>query len=127
MSEEGTWDLSYPRTDENMPTMPLERPTALLALAQPQPLKSISLSGAGLISARAWVSTYDQVEHYDTEEWRELGASNGSDLNWVLPDELAQRDASIILLQADVKGDDLHLILKLTSRHPPSLTPKGEQ
>ena len=126
-SEAGTWDLDYPRTDEDMPTMPLGRPTALLALAQPQALKSISLSGAGLISARAWVSTYDQVEHYDTEDWRDLGTASGSDLSWVLPEELALRDASIILLQADVKGDDRRLILKLISNHPPSPSPKGEQ
>lgn len=93
--------------------MPLEIPTVLLALEQPMPLREIRLSGPGLKSARFWFSTYDPVDRYDTEEWYDLGLHQGNDLNWIVPAEMSDREVSVILLHADLSGQDVRLVLKL--------------
>ena len=102
--------------------MPLETPTVLVALEQPVPLIRIRLAGAGLKSARLWLSTYDPIEHYDAEEWSDLGLVHGTELSWTLPAELSSREASIILLKADVQPTSrrLNLVLDKTESHPPS-------
>ena len=121
-SEAGTFELTFPDTDEFLPTMPLETPTMLVALEQPIPLRRIRLSGAGLKSARLWLSTYDVVELYDTEDWRDLGLVEGTELSWTLPAELSSREASVILLKADVQPTSrrLNLVLDKTESQPPS-------
>ncbi len=120
--ETGTFELTYPETDEFLATMPLETPTVLVALQQPVPLSRIRLSGTGLKSARLWLSTYDPVELYDMEDWNDLGLMEGTTLSWMLPAEFASREASVILLKADVQPDNRRLNLELnkTEIQPPS-------
>ena len=122
-SEAGTFELTYPDTEANLPTMPLEIPTVLVALEQPVPLSKIRLSGAGLKSARIWLSTYDPTEFYDTEDWKDLGLAAGSDLSWTVPAELSSREASILLLKAEVQPTNRRLNLELMkSENQPQLT-----
>lgn len=110
---DGTVQLIYPKTDELMPTMPLEIPTALIALEQPQPLGEVSVRGAGLKSARVWISTYDPVEFYDTQDWKDLGTATGKDLKWVIPAELSGRNVSVIQFKAEFESGDRKLELQL--------------
>ncbi len=112
-SAPGTFELTYPDTDEFLPTMPLEIPTVLLALEQPLPLSKIRLSGIGLKSARIWLSTYDPIEFYDNEDWKDLGFAEGNELSWTIPVELSRREASVILLKADVRPTNRQLKLEL--------------
>ena len=93
--------------------MPLEIPTVLLALEQPIPLREIRLSGTGLKSARVWLSTYDPVEFYDTEDWQDLGQKQGSELTWAIAAALSTREASVILVHAEVSANDRRLGLSL--------------
>ena len=116
------FEFTYPDTDELLPTMPLDTPTVLVALEQPVTLSRIRLSGAGLKSARLWLSTYDPVERYDTEDWSDLGLVEGAELSWTLPAELSSREASVILLKADVQPTSrrLNLVLDKTESQLPS-------
>jgi hypothetical protein len=107
------FELTYPDTGKFLPTMPLEVPTVLVSFEQPVPLRKIRLSGPGLNSGRVWLSTYDLVEGYDTEEWKDLGVSQGNDLTWLIPDELSGREASVILLRGDVTGVNRRLVLEI--------------
>ena len=107
------FELTYPASDEFLPTMPLEIPTVLLALEQPIPLREIRLSGTGLKSARVWLSTYDPVEFYDTEDWQDLGQKQGSELTWAIAAALSTREASVILVHAEVSANDRRLGLSL--------------
>jgi hypothetical protein len=117
-SETGKFELTFPDTDEYLPTMPLETPTVVVALEQPVPLSGIRLSGDGLKSARLWLSTYDPVELYDTEDWSDLGLVEGTELSWTLPAELSNREASVILLKADVRSANrrLNVVFDKTER-----------
>lgn len=110
---DGKFRLVYPATEELMPTMPLEIPTAMIALEQPVPLEEIQLSGSGLKSARVWLSTYDRVEFYDTQEWADLGVRQGKQGRWQVPKDLSQREASVILFKAEFDANDRELELKL--------------
>ena len=107
------FEFAYPRTDASMPTMPLDIPTVLFALEQPIPLRELLLSGSNLKSARIWLSTYDPVDHYDTEEWHDLGFHQGNELNWTIPAEISSREVSVILLHAELLRHDSRLILEL--------------
>ena len=113
------FELTYPDTERFLPTMPLEIPTVLVALEQPRPLRQIRLKGSGLKSARAWLSTYDPVEGFDTEDWKDLGVFRGNLASWIIPDELAAREASVILLRCEVSGSDRRLVLDLERRVEP--------
>ena len=110
-----------------MPTMPLGLATALVALEQPVPLREIRLSGTGLKSAQVWLSTYDPVEHYDTEEWRSLESQQGRSLTWIVPDDLSIREASVILLRAEVAPDDRRLQLELHTCDRPVASQEGSR
>lgn len=107
------FELTYPKTDAFLPTMPLEMPTVLFGFEQPIPVQQLRLSGFGLKSARIWLSTYDPVDRYDTEEWHDLGLHHGNDLNWVVPAEISNREVSVILLRADVLGHEDRLVLEI--------------
>ena len=110
---EGQFSLTYPSSDAFMATMPLETPTALVALEYPVALEEIQLSGKSLKSGRVWVSTYDPVGHYDLQEWKDLGKVDGTGLHWKIPSEMADRKVSVILFQAEFSGGDRNLELKL--------------
>lgn len=112
-SGDGRFKLTYPDTEEFLPTMPLEIPTALIALERPQPLGEIHLKGAGLKSARVWLSTYDPMESYDTQQWKDLGLESGTEVKWTIPEELSRLRASVILIHADFDTNDRHLQLQL--------------
>jgi len=112
-AEPEQFELTYPLTNEFLPTMPLEIPTALLALEQPQPLSEVRLSGTQLKSAQIWISTYDSIEQYDQQDWNDQGSQSGSDLVWHLPATLSARESSVVLLKAEFTGNDHHLILTL--------------
>jgi hypothetical protein len=126
-SNSGTFELTYPETDEFLPTMPLEIPTVLVALEQPTPLSKIRLSGKGLKSARLWLSTYDPVEVYDTEDWIDLGLVHGTELSWTLPAELSSREASVILLKADVQPTSRRLNLEFEKTESQPRSTEGVQ
>jgi hypothetical protein len=96
------FELTYPASEAFLPTMPLEIPTVLIGLEQPVKLSTIRLSGAGLKSARIWLSTYDPVDAYDTQGVNDLGLQQGSDLTWKIPDAYSDREASVIHFQAEV-------------------------
>ena len=121
-SKAGTFELTYPETDDFLPTMPLEIPTVLVGLEKPTPLSKIRLSGVGLKSARIWLSTYDPIEFYDNEDWNDLGSVDGNELSWTIPAELSSREASVILLKADVQPTNRRLKLEFdqTERHAQS-------
>ena len=123
----GIFEITYPATDTLMPTMPLGLATALVALEQPVPLREIRLSGTGLKSAQVWLSTYDPVEHYDTEEWRSLESQQGRSLTWIVPDDLSIREASVILLRAEVAPDDRRLQLELHTCDRPVASQEGSR
>lgn len=108
-----SFELTYPATDEMLPTMPLETPTILLALEQPQPVQQIRLNGTGLKSARAWISTYDPLEHYDTQNLLDMGLQQGDSLTWAVPADISRQELSVILIHADVSLADRRLQLKL--------------
>lgn len=110
----GQFELTYPATDELLPTMPLEIPTALLALEQPQPLSEIRLKGSHLRSAQIWISTCDPVEQYDLQDWNDQGARSGNDIVWHLPAGLSSRDTSVVRLKAEFSSRDHHLQITFT-------------
>ena len=110
---ETTFELTYPETTDLLPTMPLGLPTVMVALEQPVPLQQIGLSGRGLRSARVWVSTYDSAERFDTQDLVELGPQQHRTEVWNLPEYLAEREVSLMLIQADVHVDHRQLTLKL--------------
>jgi hypothetical protein len=126
-SKPGTFELTYPDTDEFLPTMPLEIPTVLVALEQPVPLRKIRLSGAGLKSARLWISTCDPVEAFDTEDWKDQGLVEGNDLSWTLPTDLSCREASVILFKADVQPTNRRLNLELEKTESQPQSKEGVQ
>jgi hypothetical protein len=107
--------LDYPTTTEWMPRLPLDEPTALVALRFPMPVRTIRLQGAGLRGGRAWVSTLHPDEHYDEGTWHDLGPQSGDMLTWSLSDHLARRDLSMLRFQADVRNDARALRLTLIS------------
>lgn len=113
---DATFQMTYPPTDEFLPAMPLEIPTALVALEQPQSLSEILLQGAGLKSARLWISTYDPIQFYDTQEWTDLGTASGKELKWIVPEELLGRSVSIIRFNAEFGSRDRKLELQLRKR-----------
>jgi hypothetical protein len=123
-----SFELSYPATEQFLPTMPLAIPPVLVAFEQPTAISAIQLQGDGLKSARLWLSTYDPVDFYDTEDWTDLGSERGSELAWKIPSELSHREVSILLIRADVSSGARRLVLKIRpSDARRSAPPKGER
>lgn len=120
-----SFELTYPVSDELLPSMPLEIPTIMLALEQPQLLQEIDLTGSGLKSAQAWLSTCDPVGHYDTAEWQDLGLQQGDTVKWTVPPELSRRNAAVILIRGNVSPADRRLKLKLVRSDSTAAQPGG--
>src|SRR5262249_52977549 len=99
------FELDYPPTTDHMPRLPLDVPTALLAISYPLPIKEIRLAGKGLQSARVWVSTLDPNGHHDENQWHDLGEFEGPHCDIPLPVELAGRDLAEIRFHADVRRE----------------------
>jgi hypothetical protein len=110
---EATFLLDYPATTEFMPRLPLDEPTALVALRYPLPVSEIKISGDGLTSGRLWISTLHPTEHYDESQWRELGRWKGETHIFRLPADLASRALTAVRFSADVAGGDRELRLTL--------------
>ncbi len=122
---QGKFELTYPATDEFLPTMPLEIPTILVALEQPQPLSLIRLQGSGLKSAQVWLSNYDSVDSYDTQEWKDLGLAEGKNPSWTVPADRSTLRASVIMIHASFETADRRLILELRKNLDESLPIEG--
>jgi hypothetical protein len=105
--------LDYPATTEFMPVLPLDEPTALVALRYPLPLERIELAGGGLSGARIWISTLHPEEQYDQCQWRELPRASGSDLSFAIPPDLAGQAVTMIRFAADVAGQQRELRMTL--------------
>jgi hypothetical protein len=109
----GGFLLDYPASAEWMPVMPLDEPTALVALRFPLPIREVRLEGRGLAAARAWVSALDPVEQYDDGVWHDLGRRSGRAVAWQLPDGVASRGLSVVRFSAETVGEDRELRFSL--------------
>ena len=121
LTRRGTLLLDYPATTEFMPVLPLDEPTALVALRYPLPLERIELAGSGLSGARMWVSTLHPEEQYDQCQWRELPRATGSELSFAIPPDLAGQAVTMIRFAADVAGQqrELRMTLHQAAREQP--------
>jgi hypothetical protein len=108
-----TIDLNYPATTALMPQLPLDEPTALVALRYPLPIAEIKLGGANLEKCRVWISLLHSSDPYDENIWHELTPERGNEQTYVLPPELASRRLAQIRFAADFSGPDRHLRLTL--------------
>ncbi len=120
----GEFALDYPAATEWMPRLPLDEPTALVALRYPIPVRAIQLEGAGLRGGRVWVSTLHPDEQYDEGTWQDLGPRSGDVLGWSLPDHLAGLDLSMLRFQADVRDEVRELRLTLVASQMHSAAPR---
>jgi hypothetical protein len=109
-------DLNYPTTTAFMPQLPLDEPTALVALRYPLPIAAIGLSGADLNNSRLWISLLHPSDPYDENTWQELKPHSGHEQTYLLPAEFASRGLAQIRFSADFSGPDRHLQLTLV-RH----------
>ncbi len=105
--------LRSPLFEAQLVRLPLDVPTSVLALQTPLPLAGLTLSGADLETARAWVSLLDESEGYDLQQWIELPMTRrGEDLVFTLPATLRRQRVSVIRLYAPTGLDRLlHLTL----------------
>ena len=109
----GEFLLDYPATTQFMPTLPLDVPTALVALRYPLSVNEIRISGAGLRGVRVWISTLHPAENYDECQWRELPRASGGEFSFRLPADLAGCALTTVRFSADVVGASRELTLTL--------------
>jgi hypothetical protein len=115
---EQTFELDYPATTPLMPRLPLDEPTALVALRYPLPLRAIALHGDDLKNVHVWVSVLHSGDSYDENDWHQL--KTGENGRWRLPPELAQREVATIRFRADIAGSNRRVQLTLVRGGTPA-------
>jgi hypothetical protein len=113
-----TFDLDYPATTDLMPRLPLDEPTAVVALRYPLLLTEIQLTGPTLKSARLWVSTLDPKDLHDDFTWHELQPVPDSNHIFPLPPQLSTRSISQIRFTAEISPTNPKLTLFLSRLSP---------
>ena len=98
--------------------MPLNVPTALIALRYPLPLAEIRLEGPDLKAARLWISTLDPTDLHDDGTLHELQPLSGSNQTFPIPLDLATRSTSQIRFSADLSPTNRKLSITLTPASP---------
>jgi len=111
-------DLAYPQTTTFMPQLPLDEPTALVAMRYPLPIAEIQLSGIDLRHSRVWVSLLHPNDPYDENDWQELVSPGGNKQTFRLSADQASRGLAQIRFAAEFSGPNRHLRLTLVRPKP---------